>query len=285
MSPRLLRRRTASTSGVRSILSMVSPPSTAGSASAAARLRMASLRGRITAKRQNEPARAMNPPSSSGSRPARTSEDFPLPDVPTTPTKRCRSSRATISLDWPSRPKNRCVSAASNGLRPGNGLTNAAVAVVTIPPLLQQPLEFLSGFRASHDHDIRRHIEIELRRALRRPDDDELATEWPIAAPAWRLLRFTQLAAHPRFACASPDDDDHVAAHQIRLVLFQQFFDRALHRRTRHHESQSGESSLKRLGVCAVDGIAHQVNRFRRVLRRAAVGRRNGASAQAVDEE
>src|SRR5688572_2061665 len=55
-------------------------------------------------------------------RPERTSDDFPLPDVPTTARKRVdRSLRSSASISL-SRPKNRWSSSGSNGRRPGNGL-------------------------------------------------------------------------------------------------------------------------------------------------------------------
>ena len=59
------------------------------------------------AMRQLEPAPAMNPLWSDGIRPERTSDDLPLPDVPTTERKRVvRSRRSSSSISF-SRPKKR----------------------------------------------------------------------------------------------------------------------------------------------------------------------------------
>ena len=49
--------------------------------------------------RQPEPAPAIIPPRKAGSSPARTSEDLPLPDVPTTARKRERCSRVMSESD------------------------------------------------------------------------------------------------------------------------------------------------------------------------------------------
>ena len=47
--------------------------------------------------RQSDPALAISPPCSAGSRPARTSDDLTLPEVPTTARKRVRFSRRSNS--------------------------------------------------------------------------------------------------------------------------------------------------------------------------------------------
>jgi hypothetical protein len=57
--------------------------------------------------RQLEPAPTMNPLCSAGIRPDRTSDDLPLPDVPTTATRReDRRWRSSSSISR-SRPKKR----------------------------------------------------------------------------------------------------------------------------------------------------------------------------------
>src|SRR5580765_8291755 len=87
---------------------------------------MGSSPGLMTAIRQLELAPAMNPLCNAGIRPERTSDDLPLPEVPTTARKRVlRSRRRRSSISF-SRPKNRCSSSASNGRSPGNGLNRAA---------------------------------------------------------------------------------------------------------------------------------------------------------------
>src|SRR5215467_8521376 len=78
--------------------------------------------GRIVATRQLEPALTMKPLKSEGTRPARTSEDLPLPEVPTMAKKRHkRSLRSKSSISF-SRPKKTRSSSAPNGRRPGKGL-------------------------------------------------------------------------------------------------------------------------------------------------------------------
>ena len=63
------------------------------------------------------------PPASAGSRPARTTEDLPLPDGPTTPSSDVPTSRATSSATSRSRPKKYSASATSNGASPLKGHT------------------------------------------------------------------------------------------------------------------------------------------------------------------
>ena len=73
------------------------------------------------AMRQCEPALAIKPLKRSGRSPARTSEDLPLPEVPTTARKRVAASLRRSSSLWPSRPKKRWLSPISKGRRPGKG--------------------------------------------------------------------------------------------------------------------------------------------------------------------
>ena len=61
------------------------------------------------------------PSASAGSRPARTTEDFPLPDGPTTPSSVVPTSLGTSSRTRRSRPKKYCASATSNAASPLNG--------------------------------------------------------------------------------------------------------------------------------------------------------------------
>ena len=63
--------------------------------------------GRMTAISQALPAWAMPPPSTAGSRPARTSDDLPLPEVPTTATRRLVRNRRSRSSICSCRPKKR----------------------------------------------------------------------------------------------------------------------------------------------------------------------------------
>src|ERR1700689_4141995 len=51
------------------------------------------------------------------------SDDLPLPDAPTTATKRRLRRRLSISSLCPSRPKNRCASSVLKGRRPGKGFS------------------------------------------------------------------------------------------------------------------------------------------------------------------
>ena len=61
----------------------------------------------MTAISQSLPAKAIPPPSTAGSRPARTSDDLPLPEVPTTATRRLVRNRRSRSSICSCRPKNR----------------------------------------------------------------------------------------------------------------------------------------------------------------------------------
>ncbi|MDP7048657.1 MAG: hypothetical protein QF721_04330 [Verrucomicrobiota bacterium] len=65
---------------------------------ALARLVSGSPPGRMTVVSQLEPAPAIVPLSNSGMRPARTREDLPLPEVPTTATNRFLRRRVVSSV-------------------------------------------------------------------------------------------------------------------------------------------------------------------------------------------
>ena len=123
-NPSPLRRSCAAISWVWRCISSASSgfvASTDCSTRACARASIGSPPGRSRATRQCEPACSKNPPWRWGSRPARTSEDLPLPEAPTTASRRLRRSERRMSSLCPSRPKNRCVSLASKGRSPGNG--------------------------------------------------------------------------------------------------------------------------------------------------------------------
>ena len=72
-----------------------------------ARFTSGSPPGCITAISHSEPASTIMPPWISLSNPQRTSDDLPLPDEPTTATKRCCCSESINSRTCSSRPKNR----------------------------------------------------------------------------------------------------------------------------------------------------------------------------------
>ena len=59
-------------------------------------------------------------------RPARTAEDLPLPEGPTTASRVEPTRRATSSATKRSRPKKYSACAASNGARPRNGQISGA---------------------------------------------------------------------------------------------------------------------------------------------------------------
>ena len=82
-------------------------PKTSGWFNARARLPMGSLPGRIRAIRHFDPALVITPPRNAASKPARTSDDLPLPDVPTTARKCAAASLAISFSTCPSRPKKR----------------------------------------------------------------------------------------------------------------------------------------------------------------------------------
>jgi hypothetical protein len=95
-------------------------------ASERARLPTGSSPGRNSATRQREPSAAKRPPLSAGRSPARTSEDLPQPDAPTTARSRLwRNSRTSSSIS-PSRPKKNLASRGPKGRRPGKGTGRAS---------------------------------------------------------------------------------------------------------------------------------------------------------------
>ena len=77
--------------------------------------------GRRIITSQVEPAWVIVPPCSAAIMPARTSEDLPLPEVPTTARKRFVRNSCSSAAVCSSRPKNRWCSSLRNGRRPGNG--------------------------------------------------------------------------------------------------------------------------------------------------------------------
>src|SRR5436853_5814358 len=87
-----------------------------------------------------EPA-SVNPLRRVGSNPARTKDDLPLPEVPTTATNdvSCNFS-SSVSLR-PSRPKKISFSLVLNGRNPGNGLPIMCVATALMTtPLFEDPV-------------------------------------------------------------------------------------------------------------------------------------------------
>src|SRR3954454_14627934 len=62
--------------------------------------------------------------------PARTKEDLPLPEVPTTARKRLVAKRHNSSSTSSSRPKNRADSSAVNGRNPGNGSATVEAVII-----------------------------------------------------------------------------------------------------------------------------------------------------------
>src|SRR5215471_4118592 len=105
---------------------------TPGAANARAMARIGAFPGRNCAIRQEVPALANKPRCRAGFRPQLTSEDFPLPEVPTTARKRVRASLSIIASTWLSRPKNRCSSESWKGLKPGNGFATLATIGLAI---------------------------------------------------------------------------------------------------------------------------------------------------------
>jgi hypothetical protein len=71
---------------------------------------------RATVRHGSAPVRT--PAANAGSRPARSSDDFPLPEGPTTVTRLASDTRATSSATRRSRPKKLSASEASNRARP-----------------------------------------------------------------------------------------------------------------------------------------------------------------------
>ena len=104
-------------------------PSVSAVSIAAARLPMGSSPGRQTMMRQLEPALSIKPLCSAGISPERTSEDFPVPELPITIRKRVVLSRLSSSSISCSRPKKRCSSSASKGRKPGKGFDSVFVLI------------------------------------------------------------------------------------------------------------------------------------------------------------
>ena len=117
-------RRARSRSSASAIHGAASSRPASGTARARVRESSASGRspGRITARRQrSEPG--TTPSASAGRRPARTAEDLPLPEGPTTASRVEPTRRATSSATRRSRPKKYSACAASKGARPRKGQT------------------------------------------------------------------------------------------------------------------------------------------------------------------
>lgn len=105
-------------------------PSTPLSYKAFAKLAIGVRPGRMTATYQRETDALIKPPCRAGSSPARTSDDFPLPDAPTTATNRVRRRCARSSSTCASRPKKRCSSSDSKGRSPGKRIPREPSAAV-----------------------------------------------------------------------------------------------------------------------------------------------------------
>ncbi len=88
--------------------------------------------GRMVATRHRS-APAMLPWRRAGRRPALTSEDFPLPEGPSTARNREPRSFSRSCATSPSRPKKRSRSASSNGRRPRYGQTACSAVVAGGP--------------------------------------------------------------------------------------------------------------------------------------------------------
>src|SRR6516165_862425 len=99
------------------------------------------LPGRNWAILQEVPALAISPRCRAGRSPEFTSDDFPLPDVPTTARKRVRASLSVIVSTWLSRPKNRCSSSSRKGRKPGKGFRRTGTVVLGIGSLAPQRLD------------------------------------------------------------------------------------------------------------------------------------------------
>ncbi len=87
----------------------------------------------MTSDLQRGPASEL-PPSSSGSAPARQSDDLPTPDSPVTSTKGSVRKRSTTARTSGPRPKNSARCAASNGRRPRYGLPAGGSGPRRSPP-------------------------------------------------------------------------------------------------------------------------------------------------------
>src|SRR5215470_10297238 len=87
---------------------------------------MGSALGRNFATRHAEPACTRNPLYNAEIKPDRTSDDLPLPEVPTTDKNRDERSRRSSSSISFSRPKKRWSSSGSKGRKPGKGLNITA---------------------------------------------------------------------------------------------------------------------------------------------------------------
>ena len=74
------------------------------------------------------------PARSAGTSPARTSEDLPLPEAPTTARKRARLSISTSRCTSRSRPKNSFASSSPNGCRPRYGVSPVLGSIATDGP-------------------------------------------------------------------------------------------------------------------------------------------------------
>src|SRR5208337_4720179 len=154
--------------------------------------------------------------------PARTSEDLPLPEVPTTATKRLRASRRSSSSLWPSRPKNKCVSVGSKARSPGNGFPSgiARSAIRRLFHLRDERIEHggREGSFVADEPGLAR-VEILLLLAGRLRDVNCAGAKRSGAAKTARTRQIAQLGSQPEFVGAAPVDQRGVAQPKVFLVV------------------------------------------------------------------
>src|SRR5215469_9619052 len=118
-------------------------------------------------------------------RPARTSDDFPLPELPTTATKRFRSSLDRSCAVCFSRPKKRSDSASVKGRKPGYGerwsqLFSTGISLLSVRHELKKIAKLIRiETRFTIDRLGFQKAKLQWRLIRRRPDQDRSGRGWP----------------------------------------------------------------------------------------------------------
>ena len=151
--------------------------------------------------------------------PDRTSEDLPLPDVPTTAKNRhVRSRRSSSSISF-SRPKKRWSSSGSKGRNPGNGLNRTCSPFLRFQ-LRNKWLQWLRRkIRRLRNHHCLMRTKALLLYGFRSHHGNRESLQWPRTAVARALLEFPQLSPHPKLVDFAVENQRAIAFAEILFML------------------------------------------------------------------
>ena len=189
---------------------------------------------RVSARPQNSDApvrtgACQKSPIRAGSRPARTSEDLPLPEVPTTARRRERPSRRRSSSVCVSLPKKRSLCSISNGRRPGYGLVTAATGAIMPRHLWLDPCSPgtapAGSWRIGPSFEPRqtRHSRGLLAASRLGSDVDSLGDKRVLPAQSPRAAQIADLFPQPCLATRTVIDQHSVAILERGLVVLSDF--------------------------------------------------------------